>query len=382
MSNFIIKEMYPIVTKNLKKPEVFKDLRSKILKFFDENTMALHSNGPYEKLSFFDQKQNEFAQILGFDRNEIRAIIKKITFIDKSWVALTNDFGYILICLLIFFKKNKKKDDFELTNLFFGVYIYSIYLSKYFQFVQKETMEYTIANLSNKHDLKTFGTIYKTVVDKMRGIEDKYGDNLDSSDDRELVDYFMNVNSRINQWLKGLMIEYKANKDSGRYFNSETDKYGDDDYKETTNISLEIERITNIAANKFFSSEISLDIISISSKLTEVSRDTLYNTMHNIRKDAEIADIKAVIKSILIIYAVDAKGDLSAIKSEAFINQSLLIYSASNTVSKETLLIKDILDKYMKKYNHKYVLTNREATKIMWRKAMFLYLAISIQYFN
>ena len=54
----------------------------------------------------------------------------------------------------------------ELANMYLAFQFYTMYHYRYLMYIQKETMEYTINKLTNKHDLKQQGSIFKAIYKK------------------------------------------------------------------------------------------------------------------------------------------------------------------------------------------------------------------------
>ena len=67
------------------------------------------------------------------------------------------------------------------------------------------------------------------------------------------------------------------------------------------------------------------------------------------------------------------------IKSWNFITYSFNVYKKSNTNDESIIEIKKVLDRILTKYSPNYIKTNRIATKIQFRRALFMYIILIIQ---
>lgn len=243
-------------------------------------------------------------------------------------------------------------------------------------------MEYTINHLSNKHDLVTYKTIFNTLSKKVDLFYETYAADLNKDDDVVLVNYLVNLNTRVNQWLKGITSEYMNNKESGNYFNSETENFESDEYNATTNTSEKIEMTTSKVINDFFTNNTNVRIIEMASKITDISYVSLLNTINEMKKNSVVTEVKMIVRNLLTLFITENKYEIADVKSENFTNYCLLVYNNSNTKNQLILDIKSTLESILTKYSDKYVATNRMATKINWKKAVFLVICLNVQYLS
>lgn len=378
--NVIIKQMYPYITKNLSDPKVRKKIMKYIGEFIDRNSKGLYVAIPIEKMYILDSDREFFYKLLDVNPKEIQKMIMSITFINKDWKALSkNDFIFIILNCIIYFHRNKLSTEETAMNLYLIIHDYIIYFLQYFRYIQPQVMEYTINNLNNKHDIKKLGSVFKVLVKKINKYRDGYTRLLKSNDDKNLVDYLGNLNTRVKGWVKVLMLEYKANKDSGKYFITDSESFEDDNYRETTNNMVEIESLTSRTVRKIFTHPVDLTLMNTVTALTQVSKSTLITTLGDIRRKGSIEDITTIVRNIIVVFVVDSKRNIKDIHSKDFINTLLMIYNVSNTTNERIIEVKAILDKILIQFNRKYVATNREPTRVNWRKSIYLYLAMFIQ---
>jgi len=398
MSNVIMNDMYPYITKNLDKTSNRDKIRTIIMEFIDDNSDALMSSAVLDKVYITDSLRKKFYDIMDVDPKKVHTMITNIPLITESWKALKkNDLAFVMLCNIIYYHRNNYTTDLRVMNLFLGMHAYAIYVLELFRYIQYETMIYTVNNLSNKHDLKKYGTVFNVINKKVQVIYDTYKDTLRDDDDELLIKYVGNTNTRFRQWVKGLMLEYKKNKDSGKYFNTETDNYEEDDYKETSNMSMGISRIVEKTTTNFFTKSVDMKALDLAARLTKISKSTLFSTLKDIKDttyhppkkqirpydhESHIELLKKLVGDILTIFIVVDKNDIKNIKSMSFINSILLIYGRSNTIDAHSIEIKNILDELLIRHNDKYSKTNRVATKINWRKAIFIYYGILIQKYS
>jgi len=94
-----------------------------------------------------------------------------------------------------------------------------------------------------------------------------------------------------------------------------------------------------------------------------------------------INDIKLIIESILFLYMFDNKNKLEDINSDKFLLHCLDIYKRSNTTDENIIKIKKILDSWLDELGT-YKKTQRLATINNFRRAIYTFFVMSIQYAN
>ena len=378
--DILVKDLYPYITKNINKKNV-KKIVVLMSSFIDKNNGALMTPYPIERIHITDKLKEGFYDLLEIDPNLISSMINEIPLVKLQAMRLKNNhFLFTLLMLAKYMYDNKYVKEHKLVDMFMFIHAYALFHKSIIPFIQKETMIYTVNSLNDKHDLKKSGSVLNTIIKKTETFEKKYYKVLESKSDFYLIkNYIETMNTRIRQWIKTILTEYRLNKESGRYFNSETDSYGEDDYRDTTNTMMEIDKISNNVVKNIFSFPIDKSLVNIVKALTLVSRSTLISTLEDIREEGSMDDIFKIVRSILVIYVVTNKNKITNIKSKNYINSVLLIYNKSNTKDKNVIEVKSTLDTVLSAHNKKYNDTNRVATRINWRRAVYLYYALLIQ---
>jgi len=384
MSKIIFNQLYPKVKAEISKKQNTDILINHIKSFIDRNSEFLFATGPFERLFVNRDDYLLYFNTLNVTEEEIGSIIDNITFIKKEWKALNNPFAFLMLCVLKYFKTESKDTQrnviFKQFLTMLALHYYAILHVRFFKFVQRETMEYTINELSNRNDLKIYKNVFNAIVKKVESFDRTYHHLLKSDDDKKLTDYIINLNTRISQWLKGILTEYIKNKDSGKYFNTDSESNNPEEYRETTNMSLDIMRITEKVTLAFFTNPVNLHICEMVGKMNGVASYSLHDTLNSIKKNTD-KRVQEMVLLILTVFLVDEDRQEREILSKRFINTSLLLYNKSNTTNESVLRIKVILDEWLTEFNENYTRTERVATKVNFRKALFLYFVFIIQYF-
>jgi len=382
MSNKIKKIIYDPFCENMKKDSKNKivELNNFFQKFIDKNNEVLFTLYPIERVNISDSDRNFFFVLSGIEPKEIKTVLKSLDFIKASWKSLNNEFTVLMLCYVRYFYEHKNKELMEKCILFMALQFYVMNHVSRIKYIQKETMIYTVNHLSNKHDLKKFPNIFQAIYKKSLKNHESYSRNLETNSDKDFLEYGLNLNNRIRKWVIGLWLEYIENKNSGRYFNTTADDYSEENYSMNTNSSMEITNLTNKIILKVVKYSVNIKLVKFASQITTISFSSLLNTINELMKKEKIEEIKKLIELIIELYMIEGKRKYEDFSSKDYISYIFSIYSKSNTIDERVLKIKKILEGWLEKYSASYLKTNRVATKINWKKAIFLYFALLIQY--
>jgi hypothetical protein len=382
MKSIIIEQIYKKVEISLKNKENQEKIKKYIKEYISKNNEILLNPYPIEHLPFTDEDRNIMYEIANITEKEISTAIKNIHFVNSSWKTINNPFNFLMLSFIRFFEQQKNREMTESCLLYLSFQFYGMQHVRYLRYVQKETMQYTIEHLSNKHDIKQYGSVLKAIYKKVLVSHQTYEKNLLSEDDKKLIDYVVSLNNRIKQWIIGIMLEYKKNKESNKYFNAVSDELHDEEnYRITSNTSMDLTILTNKIGIEIVKDPVNLKLVEISAKITDVSYPSLIRTVNDIKRNEDHKIINEFIKLILELFIVEGKKKPENIASKDFINFILALYNQSNTVDQRLIRIKEILDEWLQKNSEIYLKTNRVATKVNWRKAVFIYFCLSIQYY-
>jgi hypothetical protein len=302
--------------------------------------------------------------------------------VNSSWKVLANAEYWIMTGCIKYFVDTKRPKELNHMIMYLSCAIYASLIYKYFRgFTPTPAiMEYTINNLSNRYDIKKLGSIY-AVLDKVSAKNhDTYKDYfLDKNFcDRRIFEYIMNLNTRINNFLKEIKNAYEKNRQSGHYMNSERDVNDEENFRENDNLSFTVERLSTKVSNKIITVGINNMLAESAAKMGGVSVSAVRETVYKIVKE-ETVTIKEFINLYLQQYLVVDNHPVQTISSKQYLTYANRIYTKSNTNDKGVIRMKEILDDWLTKNCEKYVKTERAASKGGYRKAIFLYFALAVQ---
>jgi hypothetical protein len=239
-------------------------------------------------------------------------------------------------------------------------------------------MDYTINNLSNKYDIKKCGNLFKALFKLASVCNNTYKDYFTLFSDRHIIEYIMNLRTRINNFVKEIKDAYQKNKESGKYLNYDQESKTQDNYYETDNASFVIDRLSSKVTNYVTTNGVDVKTSDLAAQLCDVSRSAIRDALEKILK-TENSEIKELVSILLQQYLVEEKCPVEGIGSKNFITICLKIYGKSNTNDKNVIRLKEILDKWLQMNCERYQKTERAATKNNLRKAIYMYFVLITQ---
>jgi len=381
-SSVIVKtKYYPEIEKNIAKNNG-REFLSYIPRYIDRNHDKLF-NADFKHLSWrVDSMDGEVVfDTVGKNPEELNRIIKETKQTEDSWVLYNKAEYWSMIFIIKYFQDNKKEREMKMSILYFALALYSSVIRKCFKFEPNPNiMEYTINSLSNRYDIKKYGTIINVLQKLSYGCHETYKDYLDDKDfcDLHIKDYLNNMYVRINNFVKEILTVYIKNKENKNYMNTEKEKTDAEDFYETNNISNKIYQMTEKVANTIITSNLNVNIVEMSAKMSNVSISEVRNVITRIlEKDDK--RIKEFIALFLHQYLVVDRHPEATFSSSNFLVYVNKIYGKSNTNDKGVIRMKEILDEWLKENSEKYLKTQRVASLIAFRKSIMLFFCIATQ---
>ena len=376
----LLNEFYPNVEAFFNNKQKKNNVLLGINKYIDKNSEVLNYIAPTKRLIFSKDgyDANLIFDALDIEPIQIKNVVKKINSINKVADVIKEPIFISLALMLRYANENKLDKEKDVLLMYLTLAFYSSIQYRSFKFEPNENVvQYTINRISNKYYFKQYGTVFKSLYVTADTLNTTSKPKLLSDSDKDIVDYLMFLRSRISNMVVKFAQELYKDIESGNYLNTTEDIYGDDNFREITNVSGHIANVATRSSLNFFQSRIDQRIVNMSARLSSVTPSVLYNTMVAI-KDSERERVEIIIRNILVLYLKDPDNSIESIGSQKFINYSLKIYAKSNTKDPQVIYIKDALNYFLEHYCDKYNQTDREATKINYRKAVFSYFILLI----
>lgn len=377
----IVSELYPIVEHNLQKKENVAKLKKVIENYLDKNHDKLATLGPTQKILFSESDKQALYDAVGLEPQQIKAITKKAK--NVGWlIDGVHPFNSAAALAIRYFKITKNKNMANLTMIYLTLSLYPSIHYKYFKYSPNEKiMNYTINNLSNKYKIKKTGVLLTALIETADGSDENYHNELIRGTDVDINNYVSGIHTRVNMMIRKISIEFYANKDKELYINIEHESMEEDNYREAESNIYAIEKLSNGVVLKLIVNGPNMKLVNAAAKLCKVSVSELRNYTTTMITSENKEEIKQIVESILFLYLFDDKNRLQEINSDKFLMYCMDIYKKSNTTDENIIRIKSILDGWLERLGT-YKKTQRLNTINDFRRALYIFFVVSIQYSN
>ncbi len=379
MSNVFKTELYPTIEKGLARPASQTHLKQSIGRYIDVHSSKLTTQGPSGRPMFSDLDRQNLYDACGVSVADVKALIKKTPAIKSQWRIMNDPFNAVSAMAIRYATIAKKEDLIHTLTLYLTLSMYPSLHKKYFKFEPNEQiMAYTIANMSNKFKIKQVSTLLEALIETSVKCYEHHEERLIKGGDKEIVDFVMDIKTRLNSLIKNISSEFYANWEQGNYLNADGDNYDEDDFHEADSNSYAVERITNNVTMKLVTGGPDTATISMAAKWCQVSNNELRNYINTLVVSENREDIRTLIESILTDYLVVGQNNVDGVaRNNKFLTYAVATYKKSNTTDKNILKIKEVLDKWMDDIDI-YKKTQRQATINDFRRAIYLFFVMTI----
>ena len=366
------------------KPSIITTVYDKIIKI---NSEALFSSYPDSRVLFPLEIQNDVIESTGLSRDEITSILKR----SSSGIASNKISGEPMNSAMMLYIHHFRKDrkHLEMCTTLLGILFYGSLFRKYFKHLPDANIVRGVINsMDETNDIVKYKTIFKLIQYKgmsnhhnMIGIDYDTGrrkkkDRFEVMNDLNFRDYISGLYTRLNQTLRDSISDkfYSAHKE-GKYFNTVS---SDDlpDWIDERNMSQIITKLST-KTTMSITQQVDSRIVRKASKETSVSNATLIITLRKIAKNEHPA-INRMCMNILGLFLSNPKHKTEMVKSKYFEDECLAIYKKNNTADARIIELKELLEGVLHRNYDKYDSLPRDATRISYKKAVYVFLVISI----
>lgn len=383
MKNVILNKIYPLIEVAMDKKSE-KEIQKIVSAYLDKNTVKLTTSGPVYRTIFSDSDKNAIFDLLQVDQDYVKKTILESDDIKKSWINATNPFSIVMVMIIRYAKITKNNPLMVSAIMYLTLSMYPSLHAKYFKYEpNKEIMEYTISNLSDKFRVKRSATIWEALLDTTVTCDKTYSNDVVRCSDKDIVNYILAYKTRLNSILKLICDNFMKNHENQNYLNLDKEVDDGENYIRADNNSYLIERTADSVSIKLSTNGPDMKLVTISAKLADISVNDLRNTTNDLCTDKRnVEDIKSMARAILTNFLYTLQKSQTEIKSNTFLIDSLEIYRKTNVSDKNLIFIKSKLDDWLNRYSETFKKTNRIATLNNFRKALFIFFVLTVQKFS
>lgn len=386
-STTYIKDLvYPSIESTLSNKNNITKYRNIIGEYIDKNTDALSAIGPTQNILFTDYEKNQVYDLFKINPKAVNDARLKSK-IKLTGANLADPFKMIIPVIIRYFSIAKNEEMVRLSCFFLGVSLYPSLYRKYWKFTPPDTkvMEYAINNMSYKYKIKQTGNLLNAIDEICYGAyllyKEKGKDDLMSGTDKGIIEFVFSIHTRLNSFLKMISKAWYDAYQSGNYLEGEYESDEEDSFREAESSMYAIEKIVDNVSMKLVIQGPPMKLISLAAKTNKVSVNELRNYLNTMIVSERIKEIKAILESILYLYLYDNRNSTNDINTDKFFLYCIDTYKRSNTTDENINKIKKILDGWLTELDL-YKKTQRLATINDFRRALYVFFVLSIQYYN
>lgn len=353
--------------------------------YIDRNAEKLATAGPQYLIVFGTKDHNEYYELFGINKDEIVATLKDV--LKKSGVnpdakfLTQNVILHVLYFCIRYFTLNK---DEKGVNSTLGIYALGVYWSTFTKYFPKGVIEpvmaYTIDNMTDKFAIKKAGNIFNAL---MMSIQQSYSFHkrrfLMGGDD-DVCAWCQRIKNDQNSMFRKIANQYMENYRAGNAVTTRNDEYDDDTpiIDDVENATTKISTLSAAIVPQMISNGVDLRLAMASAKFAQISVSDCREYLTELITDKYLADIESIVQSTLYIFLVSDQRSSREIKSQYFLNWGYNLFKKTNSKDPNILNINAILEKWASESGI-YERYHGKGTRINYRKAIYLYIILTIQ---
>lgn len=380
-------KLYPKVEAILKTPVGDKKFKQIVGKYMDKNSDKLHTSGPMYLITFGDNDKAEFFNLFKIEPKEVVSMVTEITqriTSNSDFKLLSNNpiFWVFYCCIRYYHLKNDKKG----LNTSLAIYALSNYpavFSLSFKYEPNQgVMQYTMDHLSEKFLMKQAGHVFGGLFLSIQHSYKFLGEFMKDGSDKEVIRFIQRIRNDQKSMIKNICDQYMQNHAKGLRVKLSKDSFDEvvldvDIENNTTAVNIVADSITN----QIITNNLDLKRVNICKGLANISLSDCRFYLNKIVNAKYTKEMHDFIQSVLFIYLYDEHHSKEDINSSGFLVWASELFRKTNSNNKNIFTIKTTLDKWAEESGI-HAKFKREASRVNYKKGIFWYFILSIQYYN
>lgn len=386
-THIIVEKLYPKIKSVLDTVQGDKKFKQLVGQYMDRNNNKLHTSGPLFMIPFGDVDKSQYFSLFEVSAKEIQNMVDEITgkmSINSDFKLLKgNPIFWIFYCCIRYY--TIKKDDKGL-NTALAIYALSAYPSIFHVFFKyppnEAVMQYTMDNLSEKYLMKQGGHLFGGLFLSIKHSYNFLKPFMVDASDKEIIRFIQRIRNDQKSMIKNICDQYMQNHAKGLRVKLTKDSYDEVQLDvDSENNSTVVEVSANNIVNQIITNGLDLKRVSLCKDLANIGLSDCRFYLSKIISVKYTQEIQAFIHSVLFLYLYDEHKKREDINSSNFLVWSSELFRKTNSNNKNIKCIKDTLDKWGEEsgVHSKF---KREASRVNYKKAIFWYFILSIQYYN
>jgi hypothetical protein len=387
-TGYIIKdELYPKIEDVLGTTIGDRKFKQLVGSYMDRNSTKLHTSGPVYMIPFGDTDKAMYFKLFNTTGKEVTKMVDRVT----SHISTTTDFKllhnnpifWIFYCCIRFYHIKKDQKGLNTALAIYALSVYPSLFSLFFKYGANESvMQYTMDNLSEKYIMKQAGHVFGGLFTSINHSYDFLKPYMEDSSDKEIIRFIQRIRNDQKSMLKNICDQYMKNYAAGNRVKLTKDSYDD------VQIDVDVENNTNIVevtstniVNEIITNGLDLKRVSQCKSLANIGMSDCRFYLSKIVTVKYTKEIQDFVHSVLFIYLYDEHQTREDINSTHFLTWSAELFRKTNSNNPNIKCIKNTLDKWAEE-SGVHAKFKREASRVSYKKAIFWYFILSIQYYN
>jgi hypothetical protein len=355
--------------------------------FIDKNNTKLRTPGPQYMIAFGDRDKKGFYDVLGFTEEEIIDVVVKVTSNLNSsnfHYLRKNPILWILYYCIRYYTLKKDSKGLNTALAIYALAVYPALFDGYFQYEVSDPgcMAYTMDNLTQKFIFKQQGHLFGALTFSIQQSYKFLKTGVVDGSDMEAIRFIQRIRNDQNSLLKKIAKQYYANKAKGLTIGTalDTGETGEiiDSY---VNDTSQVETVVRTISLPIITNGINLTYVEACAKMAQISVSEVRFYLSKIVTNDQSNEIEKFIESILFLWLYDEKRTKKEINTSEFLIWSSQLFRKTNSNNANIARIKDTLNTWgdISGLHKKFA---REASRVNYKKALFFYFILCIQYYN
>ena len=386
---YIVRDrLYPAIQATLSTPVGDKKFKQFVGSFIDRNSSKLHTSGPVYLIPFADIDKSIVYQIFGIDQKMVvdivKDVIKEIGGSKSEFKLLTNNpIFWVFYCCIRYYHIKKDKKGINTALAIYALADYPAVFSTFFpNGVNEPTMQYTIDSLTDKFIIKQAGHIFGALTISIEHSYKFLSPYMVDCHDKEIIRFIQRIRNDQKSMIKNICDKYMADYNAGNRIALTKDSYDqvqlDVDNENNTTV---VEVVSTNIVNQIITNGLDLRRVSQAKDLGNIGLSDCKFYLSKIITNKYTKEISAFIHAIVFLYLYTDRYKKEEINSSHFLIWSSQLFRKTNSNDVNIKTIKDTLDLWAEETGV-HAKFKREASRINYKKAIFWYFILCIQYYN
>lgn len=387
-NTYLIRDrLYPLIENALRDPSKEREFSKLISNYIDRNSDKLHTVGPVHLIPFTNVDKENFFRALGLDPKEVIKLLVSMTneINDAAnWKGVRqNPIFAVFYCCIRYYTLHPNTAKLNQCLIIYALAQYPSVFSNTFKFgTNPAVMQYTINNLSAKFKIKQEGHVFGMLNSSIQSSYQFLKPYFKDGSDKEMIRFISRIRNDQKSLMRKIGNEYYSNHEKGLAVTTSVDRYDNDELiDDTSNNTSIVEEVSSKVILGITVNGIDMARCQVAARYAQISFVDLRFYLTKILIDKNTESLAKIIQAILTVFLYEERCKPSEINDKKFLGFAINLFRRTNSSNANIKTIKDTLNNWGEE-SGVHAKFSREASRVNYKKAIFMYLIMSIQHFN